>query len=179
MRTMTVQQTVPSATVSKQDQIFSQDTYRQRQVGDFLRHGNGMPEAAHVFPTRGAGTDMSENRVFGRAGRLMICLEATNGGLGSWSPNGTRFTIVSWHLMLLPVDLNVSPEGFGMSAFRVAGLLACVWLVAGVELAGAEENWPRFRGVDGNSVVADDSRLPEVWDRKTNVAWKPEIPSLG
>jgi len=66
-----------------------------------------------------------------------------------------------------------------MSAFRVAGLLACVWLVAGVELAGAEENWPRFRGVDGNSVVADDSRLPEVWDRKTNVAWKAEIPGLG
>ncbi len=66
-----------------------------------------------------------------------------------------------------------------MSVFRVAGLLACVWLVAGAELAGAEENWPRFRGVDGNSVVADDSRLPEVWDRKTNVAWKTEIPGLG
>jgi hypothetical protein len=30
-----------------------------------------------------------------------------------------------------------------MSAFRVAALLACVWLVAGAELAGAEENWPR------------------------------------
>ena len=72
MRTMTVQQAVAPAAVSEQDQIFTQNAYRQRQVGDFLRHGDRMPEAAHIFSTRGAGTDMSEHGVLGRAGRLMI-----------------------------------------------------------------------------------------------------------
>jgi len=51
-----------------------------------------------------------------------------------------------------------------MSAFRVAGLLACVWLVAGAELAGAEENWPRGglalapRMVGGNNPLSPHLR---------------------
>ena len=45
--------------------------------------------------------------------------------------------------------------------------------------ARGQENWPRFRGIDANSVVADDSRLPDTWDKTTNVRWKTEIPGLG
>ena len=43
----------------------------------------------------------------------------------------------------------------------------------------AQENWPRFRGADGTGVVADDPRLPEVWDEKTNLAWRTGIPGWG
>ncbi|REK13101.1 MAG: serine/threonine protein kinase [Planctomycetota bacterium] len=45
--------------------------------------------------------------------------------------------------------------------------------------AGAQENWPRFRGADGTGVVEDDPRLPEVWDPETNVVWKAKIPGRG
>ena len=57
--------------------------------------------------------------------------------------------------------------------------LACGLIFSMVDSAAAQQNWPRFRGVDANSAVADDSRLPEVWDQKTNVKWKTEIPGLG
>ena len=43
----------------------------------------------------------------------------------------------------------------------------------------AQENWPRLRGADATGVVADDPRLPDTWDRETNVRWKAEIPGWG
>ncbi|MEX2112019.1 MAG: PQQ-binding-like beta-propeller repeat protein [Pirellulales bacterium] len=45
--------------------------------------------------------------------------------------------------------------------------------------AAAQDVWTRFRGPDGNSVVADDPRLPEVWDQQQNVQWKVTIPGSG
>lgn len=45
--------------------------------------------------------------------------------------------------------------------------------------AAGQENWPRFRGADATGVAADDPRLPEAWDRKTNVTWTSEIPGWG
>ena len=65
-----------------------------------------------------------------------------------------------------------------MSALRV--LTLSLVTLQGLALSGlAQENWPRFRGVDGNSVVADDARLPLAWNKTTNVKWKAEIPGLG
>ena len=67
-----------------------------------------------------------------------------------------------------------------MSTTRIARMsLACLLIFVFLEPVSAQQNWPRFRGVDGSSVVADDARLPQVWDQKTNVAWKTEIPGLG
>ncbi len=43
----------------------------------------------------------------------------------------------------------------------------------------AEDNWTRFRGANGTGVVADDPRLPDTWDKETNVLWKAEIPGRG
>ena len=42
-----------------------------------------------------------------------------------------------------------------------------------------QENWPRLRGADATGVVADDPRLPDTWDRETNVQWTTEIPGWG
>jgi len=42
-----------------------------------------------------------------------------------------------------------------------------------------EENWPRFRGVDGTGVAADDPRLPDTWDQEQNVRWRANVPGRG
>ena len=65
-----------------------------------------------------------------------------------------------------------------MAPLRVASLLLVCLLVMS-DSTTAQENWPRFRGVDANSAVADDSRLPDTWSKTTNVKWKTEIPGLG
>lgn len=54
-------------------------------------------------------------------------------------------------------------------------LLTSLWPV---ELAG-QETWPRLRGADATGVVADDPRLPDTWDRETNLKWTAEIPGWG
>jgi outer membrane protein assembly factor BamB len=53
--------------------------------------------------------------------------------------------------------------------------LATLWPPA----TPAQENWPRLRGADATGVVADDPRLPDTWDRKTNAQWTTEIPGYG
>ena len=42
-----------------------------------------------------------------------------------------------------------------------------------------QENWTRLRGADASGVVADDPRLPETWDRETNVQWTAGIQGWG
>ena len=54
---------------------------------------------------------------------------------------------------------------------------ACVMWQPSV--AGAQENWPRFRGADATGVAPDDPRLPEVWDQQKNVQWSTPIPGWG
>src|SRR5262245_2835259 len=62
-----------------------------------------------------------------------------------------------------------------MRHLRLALVVAALWPLA----AAAEENWPRLRGADATGVVADDTRLPDEWDRQTNVKWTAEIPGFG
>ena len=66
-----------------------------------------------------------------------------------------------------------------MPAPRVTLLLACLLIPMMFGSVTAQENWPRFRGVDANSAVADDPRLPDTWNKTTNVKWKAEIPGSG
>jgi outer membrane protein assembly factor BamB len=40
------------------------------------------------------------------------------------------------------------------------------------------ENWPEFRGPTGQGHSAE-TKLPQMWDSKTNVAWSVELPGKG
>ena len=44
---------------------------------------------------------------------------------------------------------------------------------------GADQNWTRFRGPNASGIAADDARLPDTWDEKTNIQWKVRIPGWG
>src|SRR5213596_2745848 len=44
--------------------------------------------------------------------------------------------------------------------------------------AAAAENWPQFRGPEGNGVVAGAAH-PETWSAEEHVAWKVAIPGVG
>src|SRR5579871_3218303 len=57
--------------------------------------------------------------------------------------------------------------------------LLCACLLGFASSAAGQENWPRFRGADANGAVPDDSRLPDTWDRETNVRWCATIPGWG
>ena len=57
-------------------------------------------------------------------------------------------------------------------------VLVFSFLLLAAPLAG-QENWTRFRGANGTSVVPDDPRLPDTWDTETNVLWKAQVPGRG
>ncbi|MEX2559788.1 MAG: PQQ-binding-like beta-propeller repeat protein [Pirellulales bacterium] len=57
-------------------------------------------------------------------------------------------------------------------------LMALVVLI-GADQAGADENWPRFRGPNGDGVAQDDARLPDTWSKTDNVRWAAEVPGWG
>lgn len=60
--------------------------------------------------------------------------------------------------------------------------LAVLWAVmlfCVPKIVDSQENWPRFRGVDGRGIAANDPRLPDRWDQEKNVAWKVEVPGMG
>lgn len=44
--------------------------------------------------------------------------------------------------------------------------------------AARAENWPRWRGPDGNA-VSGESPLPVQWNSKQNVRWKTKVPGEG
>jgi len=56
------------------------------------------------------------------------------------------------------------------------GVLACLGLLHFVGLAG--EDWPMFRGPQGNGAVIH-SQLPLRWSETENVRWKIVIPTTG
>jgi outer membrane protein assembly factor BamB len=57
--------------------------------------------------------------------------------------------------------------------FTLAALLAAA--------PAAAQNWPSFRGPDGNGVAAAASKPPESWDLSSsrNIAWKTALPGLA
>jgi outer membrane protein assembly factor BamB len=59
------------------------------------------------------------------------------------------------------------------------GSLLCGLVLLLATTALAQDNWPRFRGADATGVAADDPRLPDTWDQKTNVRWQADIPGRG
>ena len=58
----------------------------------------------------------------------------------------------------------------------LAGILVLLDLHAAVD---AQDNWPRFRGPNGDGVAEDDSRLPTKWGATENVKWSTDLPGWG
>ncbi|MEX0937453.1 MAG: PQQ-binding-like beta-propeller repeat protein [Pirellulales bacterium] len=53
--------------------------------------------------------------------------------------------------------------------------LACFFTV-GARSAIADENWPQWRGPNGNG-ISNSTNLPAEWGPEQNIAWKTELPS--
>ena len=58
---------------------------------------------------------------------------------------------------------------------RIFTVVACCCLTTSPLLA---DNWPHWRGADGNG-VANDASPPTQWSSTQNVKWKVEIPGRG
>ena len=56
------------------------------------------------------------------------------------------------------------------------GLLAVICLSTA---AGAQNNWPRFRGPNADGVAPDNAALPTTWSNTDNVAWAADVPGWG
>lgn len=54
-----------------------------------------------------------------------------------------------------------------------------LWILQVFVSVPADENWPRFRGVDGTGVATDHTGLPTAWSQTNNVAWVADIPGWG
>ena len=66
-----------------------------------------------------------------------------------------------------------------MKRINKLGFMAVVGQFVFASLLWSQENCPRFRGVDGTGVAANDARLPDQWDQEQNVAWKVDVPGSG
>lgn len=67
----------------------------------------------------------------------------------------------------------MNPAAFASLMVIAAGSLACL-----ANVADAADAWPSFRGPNDNG-VAESTTAPITWDRKTNVAWRTELPGQG
>src|SRR5262245_28725287 len=56
--------------------------------------------------------------------------------------------------------------------------LAALFGLVVASLAPAGENWPQFRGPNGDG-ISDAAAVPVRWSEKENVRWKTAIPGKG
>ncbi len=59
-------------------------------------------------------------------------------------------------------------RGFGLGVF----VLSCCTIAAA-------SDWPRFHGVNGSGVSADQQALPSKWSETENLKWKVKLPGPG
>lgn len=57
-------------------------------------------------------------------------------------------------------------------------LMALTAVLAGWSVAGAEDDWTRFRGANGTGVAAS-ANLPANWSDTENIKWKVDLPGPG
>ncbi len=62
--------------------------------------------------------------------------------------------------------------------FRYLAFALTFVLLSYGSLTSHAQDWPRFRGPDGNGVAAESS-VPTAWSPKANLAWKTEMPGPG
>lgn len=64
----------------------------------------------------------------------------------------------------------------GYPARSLAALAVVLFALAMASDAGANENWPQWRGPEGNG-LSDSKNLPVSWGTNQNIVWKAELPS--
>src|SRR5262245_58926074 len=89
--------------------------------------------------------------------------------VGTISSRPTRGGIIVRHRMAR----RTAPGGWLMKRMLIAAV-AALTLVA----PGAAENWPAWRGPDGQGHSAETG-LPATWDATRNVRWKVPLPNAG
>jgi outer membrane protein assembly factor BamB len=57
-------------------------------------------------------------------------------------------------------------------------LVVAMIALLSLDVAGATDNWPGFRGPDAG-VAGDDPALPDTWSETENIVWKAPIPGMG
>jgi len=65
-----------------------------------------------------------------------------------------------------------------LTAFARLSVIAAVSLTLLANAAFAADAWPGFRGPRDNG-IAESTTAPTTWDRKTNIAWRTELPGQG
>jgi len=65
-----------------------------------------------------------------------------------------------------------------LTAFARLSVVAAVFLTLLANAAFAADAWPGFRGPRDNG-IAESTTAPITWDRKTNIAWRTELPGQG
>jgi len=74
-------------------------------------------------------------------------------------------------------DERTSDDRSRLTAMRAAAL--GLWLLCLVHaVSGAAQEWPQFRGPDGQG-HATGQGLPIAWSESQNVAWKVPVPGRG
>ncbi len=53
-----------------------------------------------------------------------------------------------------------------------------LFLILSVSFAINAQNWPNWRGPNGDGTT-NETNLPTEWDSEKNVLWKTEVPGLG
>jgi outer membrane protein assembly factor BamB len=67
-----------------------------------------------------------------------------------------------------------------MSRFKTPFALPLIALLsAQLGPAGADDNWPQFRGPNATGAIDGSTNLPDTWTETENVAWKTDIPGRG
>jgi outer membrane protein assembly factor BamB len=56
--------------------------------------------------------------------------------------------------------------------------VSCVCVLFAMSTTARADNWPQFRGPEGNGLPRD-SRLPTEWDGEKNLAWKVKLPGAA
>ena len=88
---------------------------------------------------------------------------------------------MKWPLRSLHRLSDVSVNHTAIVDNRTRWIIAA-GLVLGVlvpSLAQAQENWPRFRGTNGNGVAADHVDLPKTWTKTDHIKWAVDVSGWG
>ena len=72
VRAMAVQQADPSRSVAEEHQVLAEESNCERQVADFLRERDAVPEAAQVLSAGRARPDVGELRILGRDVAVLV-----------------------------------------------------------------------------------------------------------
>lgn len=64
-----------------------------------------------------------------------------------------------------------------MTTKSICAMLAAVAILFANSIADAQDDWPRFRGVDGTGI--SKTAAPTEWSPDKNIRWKAELPGAG